>query len=170
MSSRMAFAWGCIIVFCALLSHAIWAEQAPVPGKKPLTEMPSVITVPPEAQASDHFDPEAATNAYLAQIPAEARARSDAYFEGGYWLVLWEFLYTVVVALLLLTLRWSARMRDVAEGATRFKPVHTVVYWAEYLVLTSILCFPLTVYEGYFREHKYGLATQSFGPWLMDQF
>jgi len=44
------------------------------------------------------------------------------------------------------------------------------VYWAEYLVLTSILAFPLTVYEGYFRERKYGLATQTFGPWLYDQF
>ena len=25
------------------------------------------------------------------------------------------------------------------------------------------------VYEGYFREWKYGLATQTFGPWLWDQ-
>jgi STE24 endopeptidase len=148
----------------------MWAEQATVAGKKPLTEMPSVITVPPEAQPSDHFDAEAATNAYLAQIPAEARARSDAYFEGGYWLILWEFLYTVAVALLLLNLRWSAKMRDFAERVTCFKPVHTVVYWAEYLVLTSVLLFPLTVYEGYFREHTYGLSTQSFGPWLNDQF
>jgi STE24 endopeptidase len=52
---------------------------------------------------------------------------------------------------------------------TRFKPVHTFVYWLQYLVLTSVLIFPLTVYEGYFREHKYGLATQTFGPWLGDQ-
>jgi STE24 endopeptidase len=160
----------CGYAVACLLSCAMWAEQAAVAGKKPLTEMPSVITVPPEAQPSDHFDAEAATNAYLAQIPAEARARSDAYFEGGYWLILWEFLYTVAVALLLLNLRWSARMRDFAERVTPFKPVHTVVYWAEYLVLTSVLLFPLTVYEGYFREHKYGLSTQSFGPWLNDQF
>jgi len=132
--------------------------------------MPSVITVPPAAQPSDHFDPEAATDAYLAEIPAEARARSDAYFEGGYWLILWDFLYGVVIALLLLNLRWSARMRDAAGRVTRFKPVHTMVYWAEYLVLTTILLFPLEVYEGYFREHKYGLATQTFGPWLKDEF
>jgi hypothetical protein len=42
------------------------------------SQMPSVITVPPEALPSSHFDVEAATNAYLAQIPASARARSDA--------------------------------------------------------------------------------------------
>jgi STE24 endopeptidase len=131
--------------------------------------MPSVIQVPAEAQPSPHFDATAATNAYLAQIPAGKTARSDAYFEGGYWMILWDFLYGVVVALLLLNLRWSARMRDLAERVTRFKPVHTFVYWLQYLVLTTILVFPLTVYEDYFREHKYGLATQTFGPWMGDQ-
>jgi STE24 endopeptidase len=131
--------------------------------------MPSVIQVPPEAQATPHFDAAAATNAYLAQIPADKTARSDAYFEGGYWMILWDFLYGVAVALLLLNLRWSARMRDLAERVTRFKPVHTFVYWMQYLVLTTILVFPLTVYEEYFREHKYGLATQTLGPWMGDQ-
>jgi STE24 endopeptidase len=131
--------------------------------------MPSVIQVPPEAQPSPHFDATAATNAYLAQIPADKTARSDAYFEGGYWMILWDFLYGIAVALLLLNLRWSARMRDLAEQVTRFKPVHTFVYWFQYLVLTTILVFPLTVYEEYFREHKYGLATQTFGPWMGDQ-
>ncbi len=131
--------------------------------------MPSVIQVPAEAQATPHFDATAATNAYLAQIPADKTARSDAYFEGGYWMILWDFLYGVAVALLLLYLRWSAHMRDLAERVTRFKPVHTLVYWMQYLVLTTILIFPLTVYEDYFREHKYGLATQTFGPWMGDQ-
>ncbi len=131
--------------------------------------MPSVIQVPPEAQPSAHFDATAATNAYLAQIPGDKTARSDAYFEGGYWMSLWDFLYGVAIALLLLNLRWSASMRDLAERVTRFKPVHTFVYWLQYLVLTTILVFPLTVYEGYFREHKYGLATQTFGPWMADQ-
>jgi STE24 endopeptidase len=131
--------------------------------------MPSVIQVPAEAQASPHFDATTATNAYLAQIPADKTARSDAYFEGGYWMILWDFLYGAAVALLLLNLRWSARMRDLSERVTRFKPVHTFVYWLQYLILASILGFPLTVYEDYLREHKYGLATQTFGPWMGDQ-
>ena len=131
--------------------------------------MPSIVQVPAEAQASPHFDATAATNAYLAQIPADKTARSDAYFEGGYWMILWDFLYGAAVALLLLNLRWSARMRDMAERVTRFKPVHTFVYWLQYLVLTTFLVFPLSVYEDYFREHKYGLATQTFGPWMGDQ-
>jgi STE24 endopeptidase len=33
----------------------------------------------------------------------------------------------------------------------------------------SVLTFPMTIYEGYFREHKYGLLNQTFGPWMRDQ-
>lgn len=33
----------------------------------------------------------------------------------------------------------------------------------------SLVTFPLGVYEGYFREHKYGLLNQTFGPWMRDQ-
>jgi STE24 endopeptidase len=160
----LATALGCLIFFCATFCTTAALAQPPAAN-----EMPSVIQVPAEAQASAHFDATAATNAYLAQIPADKTARSDAYFEGGYWLILWDFLYGVVVALLLLNLRWSARMRDLAERVTRFKPVHTFVYWLQYFVLTTVLVFPLTVYEDYFREHKYGLATQTFGPWMGDQ-
>ena len=76
----------------------------------------------------------------------------------------------MVVALLLLNLRWSAKMRDLAERVTRLKFVHDIIYWVEYAVLTTILTFPLAYYEGYIREHKYGLATQTFGPWLNDEF
>jgi STE24 endopeptidase len=162
MTSRtgLATALCCAILLCVPPALA----QPPAAN-----QMPSVIQVPAEAQATPHFDATAATNAYLAQIPADKTARSDAYFEGGNWMILWDFLYGIAVALLLLNLRWSARMRDLSERVTRFKPVHTFVYWLEYLVLTTILVFPLTVYEDYFREHKYGLATQTFGPWMGDQ-
>jgi STE24 endopeptidase len=156
-----------LIVFCLGCSTAS-AQKESAPGGPPASSVPSITTVPLEAQPSDHFDVEAASNAYLAKMPAEARARSDAYFEGGYWLILWDFLYGIVIVLLLLNLRWSAAMRNLAERVTRFKPVHTFVYWSQYLVLTSVMSFPLDVYEGFFREHKYGLATQTFGPWMGD--
>jgi STE24 endopeptidase len=170
MSSRTWQVCSWLAVILCLGCCVAVAQGAPQPGIEPATAMPSVITVPPEAQASPNFNAETATNAYLAQIPASARAKSDAYFEGGYWLILWDFLYGVVVALLLLNLGWSAAMRNLAERITRFKPVQTLIYWVEYLVLTTILGFPLAVYEGFFREHKYGLATQTFGPWMNDQF
>ena len=152
------------IVF--VFSCSSFAIQAAAAGQ---SQMPSVVTVPLEAQASPNFNADAATRAYLAQIPASAKARSDAYFEGGYWLILWDFLYGVVVVWLLLKLHWSAALRNLAERITRFKPLQTMIYWAEYSLVSFILLFPITVYENYFREHKYGLATQTFGPWMGDQ-
>jgi STE24 endopeptidase len=132
--------------------------------------MPTINSVPPGAQASPNFNADTATDAYLALIPAEAKARSDAYFEGGYWLILWEFLWLAGSMLLLLNLRWSAGMRNLAERITRFKPLQTLIYLSEFIVVATLLGFPLSVYEDYFREHQYGLATQTFGPWLGDQF
>jgi STE24 endopeptidase len=43
------------------------------------------------------------------------------------------------------------------------------LYWIEYVVLTTLLTAPIAIYEGYIREHQYGLANQTFGPWLGDQ-
>ncbi|MGC2247526.1 MAG: M48 family metallopeptidase, partial [Terriglobales bacterium] len=153
------------VVFTMIFICAALAFAQP-PGAN---EMPSVIEVPAAAQPSAHFDATAATNAYLAEIPAGKTARSNAYFEGGYWLILWDFLYGAVVALLLLNTRWSAGMRNLSERITRFKPIQTFLYWVQYSIVVGVLTFPMSVYEDYFREHKYGLATQTFGPWMIDQ-
>jgi STE24 endopeptidase len=159
----------CALLITFLLPTAAIAQKDSA-GQLPGTAMPTITTIPAAAQASPNFNADAATDAYLALIPAEAKARSDAYFEGGYWMILWDFLYVVVVMLILLNLGWSADMRNLAERITRLKPMQTLIYWVEYLVLTTVMMLPLTVYEDYFREHKYGLATQTFGPWLWDQF
>ena len=128
-----------------------------------------ITKIPAAAQPSAHFDADAATEAYMAMIPPEATARSNAYFEGGYWLILWDFLYASAICLLLLNLRWSAKMRDLAERITRFRWLQDALYWGQYVVLSTVLSFPLDFYTGYVREHKYGLATQSFWPWMGDQ-
>jgi len=125
--------------------------------------------VPVAAQPSPHFDADAATEAYLALMPPAAVARSNAYFEGGYWLILWDFLYGAAICLLLLNLRWSARMRDFAARITRFRWLQVFLYWLQYMVVTTILGLPLAWYEGLFREQQYGMATQTFGPWMGDQ-
>jgi STE24 endopeptidase len=153
-----------LLLLC-LVSVAVVAQP---PAATPAAT-PTVIPVPPAAQPSANFSPEAATDAYLALIPPAAKARSDAYFEGGYWLLLWDLLYGAAIALLILGLGWSAAMRNFAERITRFGPLRTAIYWIEYFLLISILGFPLAVYEGFFREHKYGLATQTFGPWMGDE-
>ncbi|MEP7072296.1 MAG: hypothetical protein ABI839_07905, partial [Verrucomicrobiota bacterium] len=78
----------------------------------------SLSAAPAAPAASTHtaaFDPAAATRAWLDSMPADAKARSDAYFEGGYWLILWDYLLSAGIALLLLQSGLSARLRDFAE-------------------------------------------------------
>ena len=120
-------------------------------------------------QAAPAFDVNAAVETYLAKMPPAERARSNAYFEGGYWLQLWDFLSTVVVMWLLLHFRLSARMRDFAERITRFRPLQTAIYWVQFIVVLTVATFPLGIYEGYIREHKYGLSNQTFAQWMRDQ-
>ena len=115
------------------------------------------------------LDPAAATQAWLATVPQEKREKSDAYFEGGYWLLLWNFLLVAGISILLLTSRISARLRDFAERASRFKTFQVAVYAIPYLLLVYLLSFPLNLYEHFYREHRYGLATQSFLPWFREQ-
>ena len=170
MNHRKFLILACLALALLPGANGSQAQQTPSPGAKPATAMPDEIPIPPAAQPSGQFNVEAATDAYLAEIPASARAKSDDYFEGGYWLILWDFLYGAVVYLLLLHFRWSAMMRNLAERITRFKPLQTLIYWVEFLIVTTILGAPLAIYEGYFRERQYGLATQTFGPWMGEQF
>jgi STE24 endopeptidase len=120
------------------------------------------------APAASIQDPAAATEAYLARLSPEQREKSDSYFEGGYWLILWDFLYGLGVAALLLGRGLSARMRNLAERTVRFRPIQVFLYWLQYLVLSTLLTFPLVLYVDFFREHEYGLSNQTFGEWMID--
>jgi STE24 endopeptidase len=114
------------------------------------------------------FDPDAATEAYLATLSDAARAKSDAYFEGGYWLILVDAAYAAGVALILLFTRLSAGMRSLAESIMPWRWLQTLLYAAMFIVVTAVLTFPLTVYEGFTREHEFGLSNQTFDAWLSE--
>lgn len=124
---------------------------------------------PSSVAVSGHFNADAATAAYLATMTPAARARSDAYFEGGYWLMLWDFLFGLLVAWALLASRISVRMRDFAARLTRFRWAQTALYAMQYFLLTTLVALPWAAYEGFFREHQYGMSNQGLGGWLGDQ-
>jgi STE24 endopeptidase len=114
-------------------------------------------------------DAEKATQAYLERLPADVVARSNAYFEGGYWLQLWNFLLGLAIAVFLLSGQRSARMRDWAQRVGRWPLVRDGIFGGLYAVAAWVLSLPLTIYQGFFREHQYGMATQTFGPWFGEQ-
>jgi STE24 endopeptidase len=115
-----------------------------------------------------HFDADVATRAYLATLSVAAHTRSDAYFEGGYWLILWDFLLGLAVAGVLLGTGLSRRMRLWSERVTRWTWLQTALYGAQYLVISTVLLLPWSAYEEYFREHQYGMSNQTLPLWLSD--
>jgi STE24 endopeptidase len=163
-----------------LLSLSL-ASGAQVPAE-PAAAPPSSVTSGDGAIAKFHVRPvddawratlprnaDAATQAYLDRLPADVVARSTAYFEGGYWLQLWNFLAGLFVSWLLLRKQLSARVRNTVQRVGRFGFVRDALYGAFYSVASFVLTLPLVIYQEYFREHKYGMANQTFGPWLIDQ-
>jgi STE24 endopeptidase len=127
------------------------------------------VDIPTAAQWSASFDVNAATQAWLDTIAGAQRLKSDAYFEGGYWLLLWNLLWGLGVAALLLSGRRSARIRNWTERVTPRLGLQTLLYAVVYLLLSWLLTLPLTIYQEYFREREYGLATQTFLPWFAEQ-
>ncbi len=118
--------------------------------------------------AAGTFDVTAATRAYLDTLSGAARAKSDAYFEGGYWLILWGALITIASDALLLRFRLSAWMRDRAAAITAGRFRQTWITALFYTLWGMIVTLPWSIYRGFFREHQYGLSNQDFAAWALD--
>ncbi|MBS0274257.1 MAG: M48 family metallopeptidase [Proteobacteria bacterium] len=159
-----------ILAAFALLMVAATAPAFAQPAAAPTSQV-SVAPLPPPAtanKAAPAFNVEKATNAYLSRISGEARTRSDSYFEGGYVLLFVDALYAIAVSALLLWSRFSAGIRNFAQRRTRSRFWQVSIYVAIYFVAVTVLTFPLTLYESFFREHAYGLSNQDFIQWFGD--
>jgi len=127
------------------------------------------LKVPAGAEAGPDFDVERATRAWVETLTPEQRARSEAYFEGGYWLQLFTFMYDLAVAWVFLFMGLSSRMRNFANRVSANATLQSAVYAALYVPVLFVISFPLTWYAQFWRQHKYELATQTFGPWFGEQ-
>jgi STE24 endopeptidase len=122
----------------------------------------------PLAAQAQGFDVDVATQAYLDLLQGPARAKSDAYFEGGYWLILWNALVAVAIWLLILGLGWSARFRDLGQRVTKRRWLVPGVYAAILTLAAGLIQLPWDGYTGFVREAQYGLTNQTFAAWLGD--
>src|SRR5258708_5881397 len=147
----------------ALVFTLMFLSPIPAQQNLPSTSTPSTVT------SAKSFDPVDATKAWLNTVPADKRAKSDAYFEGGYWLILWNFLLGAAIAIFLLASKFSAQLRDFTERVTGSKTLQVAIYAPVYIFIVAVLTFPLAFYQQFLREHQYGFATQTFGPWFVEQ-
>jgi STE24 endopeptidase len=136
-----------LIVFIGLSSNPLLAFQADVPT----------------------FSVEEATQAYLDTMSPEQKAKSDSYFEGGYWLQLWNFIFGLFVAWLLLAKGLSNWMYQNACKISGKTNLVNLVYVMQYVVITFLIGYPLSLYEDFFREHQYELSNLTYGAWMGEQ-
>jgi STE24 endopeptidase len=153
-----------LLLLLALMPALVWSAD----GAALTRELPPGLQVPEAAKPGPDFDVERATEAYLNLLTPEQRAKSDAYFEGGYWLQLWQLLYGIGISALLLASGLSRRMRDRARQISARPWLSTALYAAMFLLATQIISLPLSIYTEFVREHAYGLSTQTLGAWLGD--
>jgi STE24 endopeptidase len=146
------------------------AEPAAVAAAQtPELAAPPVLRIPAAAEAGPDFDVERATQAYLSQLTSDQRAKSDAYFEGGYWLQVWTLLYGLGVAWLLLGTRIAARLRNGAESVSRRPWLQLLLFGFAFVLVDAALSLPLAWYTDFLREHQYGMSNQTLGAWLGDE-
>jgi STE24 endopeptidase len=162
-----------LLQMCALLLAMIGTNVVQAQPASAASSPKSTFRIQPVDdvwRAALPTDAVAATQAYMQRLPADVVLRSNAYFEGRYWLQLWNWLAGCVVAWLLLATRPSTALRDWATRRLKWLPLRDAAYGAAYAVAGAVLTFPLSLYDGFVREHAYGMATQGLGAWLAEQF
>ena len=116
----------------------------------------------------EHFDANAAMQEYLDILTPEQKTRSDAYFEGGYWIQLWDFIIGIIIAWLFLSLGLSKFIMRIASKAKRIN-YQNLIYIVLYIFLAFLIAFPYGVYTGFFREHSYALSNMTFAQWFSEE-
>jgi STE24 endopeptidase len=114
------------------------------------------------------FNPAAATAAYLATLSPAAHAKATAYTQGGHWLLLWGWLVTVAVCIVIAMSRVLEQVRAVLEREKSRPLLVAFVLSVLFIALDWILELPWASYASWWREAQYGLTSQSWAGWFTD--
>lgn len=141
-----------VLLFClCLLLSVVVVAQEPAPSMSPQ----AAITAAPAADQGPVPVPE----------PSEKALRY--HHTGVAW---WVFnnIWGWVIALLFLFTGFSARIRDWAQRLGR-KWFFTVgFYFVIFSLISFLIDLPLSYYQGYVRQHAYGMSNQSLDKWFSD--
>jgi STE24 endopeptidase len=117
--------------------------------------------------SGDHT-PDAVTRARGPVAVPEASEKILRYYRSGNVLWLINMAWALLIPTLFLFSGFSARIRDVAQGIGRRWFFVIAAYVIIYFAVNYLLKLPLNYYQGFLREHEYGLSNQSFWKWFGD--
>src|SRR5262245_29457482 len=137
-----------IVSFCLFLTSSVYAQQP---------------TATPDSRQTSAQSP-------TAPVPVpEPSEKALSYYRSG--IVLWivNILWGLLIPALFLFTGFSARIRDWATRIGRWWFFVIGVYFTIFLLINFVIDFPLSYYQGFVRQHAYGLSNQTFGKWFGDE-
>lgn len=128
--------------------------------------LPTTTALRAQAPETGASSSTGATDRVAVPEPSE---KALSYFRSGN--VLWavDNLWNLAVLALLLWTGFSARLRDLGQRVGRNRFFTAVIYGVLFTLVTFVLGLPLAWYEGFVREHAYGLSSQTATKWWSDQ-
>ena len=110
------------------------------------------------------FNPEAATRAYIDSLGPEQLAKAAAYTAGNHWLLLWGLVVSAIVTWIIV--RAGLLDRVAARFAGRGPNLRAFLVSAVFLLVSTLITLPWSLYEGWWRERGYGRTSQPLGDYL----
>jgi Zn-dependent protease with chaperone function len=137
-----------IVSFCLLLTSAAFARQpTPTPDSQQTSAQSSTAPVP---------------------VP-EPSEKALSYYRSGIVLSVVTVLWGLLIPALFLFTGFSARIRDWAKSIGKSWFLVIGIYFAIFLIINFAIDLPLSYYQGYVRQHAYGLSNQTLGKWFRDE-
>jgi STE24 endopeptidase len=108
-----------------------------------------------------------ATSLELAPVAVpEPSPEALRYYRTGNWLWVINRLWALIVPGVLAFSGFSARLRNLAQRLGRGWFLTIGLYMIMFLTIMYVIDLPLSYYQGFVRQHAYGLSNQSLARWL----
>ena len=102
-------------------------------------------------------------------LDPERQEKAKEYSRIRRRLMLVNWIWTAVYAILWLALGWAAGLQDWLYGYTQNAWLLLATFAAVFGGIEGLLNAPLSYYSGFVLPHRYEMSTQSLKDWLLDQ-
>ena len=162
---RISVFWASVIVVAA--AAVAWGGLV---GTDPVPARPADQTIAVDSAwyQSLPLDPQRATEAYLARIPAEMRARGEVVSDARLFAFGLRVLTLIAATIAICASGFAAGMRRVAERVSLRPLVVDSLVALQYFVALYALNLLVEVYARFVLSHRFGFSDQAFLSWLAD--
>ncbi|HET9361781.1 MAG TPA: M48 family metallopeptidase [Vicinamibacterales bacterium] len=128
----------------------------------------ALLAASTQAQTSGNSSARAAPATDRVPVP-EPTEQALAYYRSGNVLWVVDNVWALLLSAVFLFTGLSAWIRNQAQRATKTWLLVIGLYFIGFAAIDFAINLPLSYYEGFVRQHAYGLSNQSFGKWAKDE-